>query len=175
MNPNQTVPVLRDNGAAPLWETGAILRYLAARYASASFWPKDPALRAEVDKWAEWAKLNVAMAFTGPVFWQVVRTPKAQQNPQAIAAALKALHAKLALAEQQLARAKWLAGAEFTLADIQLGHILFRYFDIEVPRPAWPNLEAYFDQLMRRPAYKTHVALSYEELRGAPPAPSTYN
>lgn len=32
LNPNRTIPVIRDNGSQPIWETGAILRYLACRY-----------------------------------------------------------------------------------------------------------------------------------------------
>ena len=39
MNPNGTVPTIQDESNPPLWETGAILRYLAAEYAPESFWP----------------------------------------------------------------------------------------------------------------------------------------
>ena len=60
MNPNGTVPTLQDGDHPPLWETGAILRYLADSYGSDDFWPADPVARAGVDKWAEWSKLNVA-------------------------------------------------------------------------------------------------------------------
>src|SRR5215813_4245314 len=59
MNPNGTIPVLRDGDGPPLWESAAILRYLCGRYAPAWFWPPDPSARAEVDMWAEWAKINV--------------------------------------------------------------------------------------------------------------------
>ena len=41
MNPNGTVPVLQDEDSEPLWETGAILRYLGNRYGAAPFWPQD--------------------------------------------------------------------------------------------------------------------------------------
>jgi glutathione S-transferase len=41
MNPNGTVPVLRDGDGPHLWETGAILRYVCSRYASPPFWPQD--------------------------------------------------------------------------------------------------------------------------------------
>ena len=75
MNPNGTVPVLQDGDGPFLWETGAILRYLANRYAAAPFWPGEPIARAEVDRWAEWSKINIALGFTAPVFWHVVRTP----------------------------------------------------------------------------------------------------
>ena len=39
LNPNRTIPVLQDGSNPPIWETGAILRYLVARYGKDSFWP----------------------------------------------------------------------------------------------------------------------------------------
>lgn len=56
LNPNRTVPVLQDDENPPLWETGAILRYLASRYADDAFWPGELLARTEVDRWAEWSK-----------------------------------------------------------------------------------------------------------------------
>jgi glutathione S-transferase len=74
MNPNGTVPVLKDRDGEPLWETGAILRYLSNRYGGAPFWPQGLEDRTHVDKWAEWSKINIALNFTAPIFWRVVRT-----------------------------------------------------------------------------------------------------
>ncbi len=165
LNPNRTVPVVEDEGIAPLWETGAILRYLGRRYGTGGFWPQDMAAQTEVDKWAEWAKLNVAQAFTVPVFWQVVRTAPQDRDPDALAQALDRLSGKLAIAETQLANHAFLAGDEFSLADIQFGHMLYRYFDIDIERDDLPNLRAYYNRLCTRPAYRDHVMLSYEELR----------
>lgn len=165
LNPNRTVPVIEDDGIAPLWETGAILRYLGRTYGSDILWPSEPAAQTEVDKWAEWAKLNVAQAFTVPVFWQVVRTAPKDRDPTALTRALERLAVKLAIAEEQLQRQMFLAGDRFSLADIQLGHILYRYFDIDIERPKWPALEAYYARLTERPAYRDHVMISYEELR----------
>ncbi|MCB1388073.1 MAG: glutathione S-transferase family protein [Rhodobacteraceae bacterium] len=165
MNPNGTIPVLKDDEGPALWETGAILRYLAARHGPESFWPSDPLARADVDRWAEWAKLNVAIGFTGPVFWRVVRTPEARRDPAAIASALKALEVNLHIAEMQLTRHPFLVGDTLTLADIQFGHILHRYFDIDITRPDLPALAAYHARLCARPAYAAHVRVSYEALR----------
>lgn len=165
MNPNGTVPVLRDGDGPALWETGAILRYLAARYATDSFWPADPTDRAEVDKWAEWAKINITLGFTGPVFWRVVRTPPSKRDPQAIAGALAKLERFLAIAEGQLTRHPFLAGDALSLADIQFGHVLYRYFDIDIARPPLPALERYYRALTQRPAFAEHVMVSYEPLR----------
>lgn len=165
MNPNGLVPVLRDGDSAPLWETGAILRYLAARYGPDSFWPADPAARAHIDKWAEWAKINATLSFTGPIFWRVVRTASAKQDPAAIAAAIVRFDSVLAIAEAQLTANPFLAGQDFTMADIQFGHILYRYYDIAIDRPSRPRVERYYQALTERPAYREHVMVSYDALR----------
>lgn len=165
LNPNRTIPVLQDGTNPPLWETGAILRYLADRYGSDTFWPHDPVQRAEVDKWAEWAKINVAMAFTVPVFWQVVRTAPEHRSHIDIRNAVEYLERKLDIANQCLAEHEYLTGPKLTLADIQFGHILYRYYDIEISRARFSNLERYYDQLTQRPAFRHHVMISYEDLR----------
>ena len=164
-NPNRTVPVLQDGDNPPLWETGAILRYLASRYADDAFWPGDLLARTEVDRWAEWSKQNIALGFTAPVFWRVVRTPAAERDPQAIAAAVKALEQKLAIAETRLAGSRYLVGDTFTLADIQFGHVLYRYFAIDITRHSLPHLAAYYARLTERPAFRQHVMVSYDELK----------
>jgi glutathione S-transferase len=165
MNPNGTVPTLIDGANPPLWETGAILRYLANAYADDDFWPRDAIARAEVDRWAEWSKINIAAKFTTPVFWRVVRTPPSKRNPDAIANALRALDKFLDIAETQLASLQFLAGDRLTLADIQFGHCLFRYFDIDIERADHPGLERYYEQLCTRPAFREHVMIDYDELR----------
>lgn len=165
MNPNGTVPVLRDGEGEPLWGTGAILRYLAGRYGHEPFWPEEGRARAQVDKWAEWAKINVTLGFTAPIFWRVVRTAPKDQDPEAIRQAIARLDPFLDIAEAQLARHPFLAGEALTLADIQLGHVLFRYFDIPIARRERPALRRYYDGLALRPAFREHVMVSYEELR----------
>lgn len=165
LNPNRTIPVLQDGANPPLWETGAILRYLADCYAPDTFWPKDPVQRADVDKWAEWAKINVAMGFTVPVFWQVVRTAPADRDKVKIKNAIEQLETKLEIADRHLTTDTFLSGSDLTLADIQFGHILYRYYDIEISRAQFPNLKRYYDQLTARPAFRQHVMISYEDLR----------
>lgn len=165
LNPNRTIPVLRDGDLPPLWETSAILRYLANRYAPDEFWPADLIARTHVDRWMEWSKLNVALLFTAPIFWRVVRTPAAERDPAAIGQALQAFENKLMIAEQRLAGQTFLAGDTFSAADIQFGHVLYRYYDIDIDRQPLPNLRSYYDRLTERPAFREHVMVSYEELR----------
>ena len=165
MNPNGTIPVVRDDDGEPIWESAAIVRYLAGRYGGAPFWPADPAARAQVDKWAEWSKVNVAVNFSGPIFWRVVRTPASRRNQEAIEQAVATLDLYLDIAENQLARHPYLSGDAFTVADVQFGHLLYRYFDIDIERRARPNLLAYYEGLALRPAYREHVMIPYDELR----------
>jgi len=164
LNPNGTVPVLQDGDNPPLWETGCILRYLANAYAGETFWPKDLIARTEVDRWAEWSKLNIALGFTVPVFWRVVRTGKAERDRVAIKTAVSSLEEKLAIADARLETRRFIAGDNLTLADIQLGHVLYRYHDIDIERSHLPALAAYYERLKVRPAYLEHVMLDYEEL-----------
>jgi len=85
MNPNGFVPTLVDGENPPLFETGAILRYLATAHGDDVFWPSGLVARAQIDKWAEWAKINIALKFTAPVFWLVIRTARSLQDPEQIA------------------------------------------------------------------------------------------
>jgi len=165
MNPNRTVPVLQDGSNETLWETGAILRYVASKYADEEFWPRDVAARAQVDKWAEWSKISIAVGFTVPVFWAAVRTAPKDRDQAAIDGAVTALESKMRIAEQKLKASSFLAGDALTLADIQFGHLLFRYYDIDIKRCELPAVRAYYDRLTARPHYQNHVMISYDDLR----------
>ena len=165
MNPNGLVPVLIDGDSEPIFESAAILRYLADRYGDPNFWPQNAVARAQVDKWAEWAKWNVGHAFIVNVFYGLVRTPADKVDHDAINAAIDDLEKVLALADTKLATSTYIASSQFTLADMTLGYCLYRYYDIDAVRAQLPNLRRYYDLLTARPAFQRHVMVSYDELR----------
>jgi len=165
MNPNGFVPTLQDGSNTPLFESSAINRYLANQYASAPFWPVDLHQRAVVDMWSEWAKLNVAQNFSVPLFWPKVRLAPGSKSPEEIDTALTKLSKFMAIADERLASLQYLATDEFTLADVTFGHILYRYYDIDIPRPALTHVARYYEELKRRKAFKSTVMVSYDELR----------
>lgn len=165
MNPHGMIPVLVDGEDAPIWESYAIVRYLAARYGKESLWVEDPAARAQVEMWADWAKLAFSRLFTHGVFWPLVRTRPEDRDEAALAAALARANTEYAKAEARLAEHDWMSGAAFGVADIIFAHLLYRYFTIEIERPAMPALEAYYARLTERPAFREHVMVSYESLR----------
>lgn len=165
MNPNGTVPTIRDGSHPPLWESGAILRYLCNQYAPEEFWPCPPVARATVDMWAEWSKLNIALKFTSPIFWPAFRVPAERRDPVVIEHAVRHFEQNLSIANARLSRFDFLVTDDLTLADIQFGHILYRYFDIDIERGIYPNVKHYYERLCDRPAYQETVMVSYEELR----------
>lgn len=165
LNPHRKIPVLRD-GDLVLWESAAIVRYLAARYGDGgAFWPADPVARAQVDKWAEWGKNELCQAFTVPIFWPRVRTAAKDRDAALLDSALVQFNAYLRLLADQLGDQPFVCGAELTTADIIIGHLLFRWFTIDIERDANPLVEAYYQRLTQRPAYQKHVMVSYDTLR----------
>ena len=164
MNPMGRVPVLRD-GDVTMFESQAILRYLAAKHDATEMWPTEPVTRAPVDQWMEWAKQNPFPVITYKVFWQMVRTSAADRNHDLVAEGTKELATLMPMAEAQIAKHGWLAADRMTLADISFGTHLYRYYTVPFDRPDLPALAAYYEKLCTRPAYAEHVMVSYEPLR----------
>jgi glutathione S-transferase len=164
LNPAGKIPVLVD-GRLAVFESAAILRYLGAKYGSESFWPRTLEARTRVDVLAEWAKHDIADLFTGPIFWNAVRLRAELRDPAAIQAGVDAFEASLAIAEHQLERHEWLAGAHMTPGDIHLGHVLYRYYTIDIERRELPAIRAYYDSLTQRSAYQEAVMIPYDSLR----------
>ena len=139
MNPNGLVPVIRD-GDLVMWESCAILRYLGARYGSAPFWPADPVARAPVDMWAEWGKTTLHPRLqrrrsSGPACAPRRRSATRRPSP----ARSQRFDARpRASWRPRSAPGPYLLGADFTLADIVVGHLLYRYFTLDIPRPDRP-------------------------------------
>ena len=165
MNPHGKVPVIKD-GAVVVWESHAILRYLAAVHGADRFWPADPAARAAVDGWMDWAQTALQPAFLGGVFWGGYRTPKARRDEGAVARALDQTVRYLTLVDAQLVDRPFIVGEDLSLADIAIGAHLYRYFELEIDRPALPRLAAWYGRLRGRPAYREHVMVPFAELEG---------
>ena len=155
LNPNALVPTIDDDGFI-LWESHAILRYLASKHKATMLWPEEPRWRANVDRWMDWGHTVLGPAIT-PMFLQLIRTPKPDQDPKVIEASRLKTADGLALLDKQLAGKKFVTGEIFTLADIPLGIQAYRWFHFDVPRPDFPNVKAWYDRLCERPAYKEHV------------------
>lgn len=164
MNPMGTVPVLRD-GDHVMFESAAIMRYLAARYGAHPFWPDDPAHRGRLDMWAEWVKTEFGPAFGAAVFWPLVRTAPADRNEAAVAAAQAKLARLAKMIDARIGAGPWMDGDWLTFADILIGYNLFRYYTIPFDRAETPHLDAYYQRLTERTQYRDNVMISFEALK----------
>ncbi len=159
MNPTGLVPTLQE-GDFTLWESNAILRYLAAGHsAGAAVWPADPHARALVDHWmdAQQTLLNRPMS---QVFWGLVRTPPDKQDLTAVAAAIEETAKAWGMIARGLERHAFIAGSDFSLCDIPWGVHAHRWFAMNylgLTRPEIPALRAWYDRLCQRPAYQQHI------------------
>lgn len=165
MNPHGRVPVIDDDGTV-VWESHAILRYLAARHGGAAFWSENPAGRSQAERWMDWSATTLQPDFLTGVFWGFYRTPEAQRDEAAVAARIAACARHMQLLDRVLADRPWLGGDRFGLADIPAGTNLFRWFGIPIERPAVPNVEAWYRRLAERPAYREHVMLPFDHMFG---------
>jgi glutathione S-transferase len=165
LNPHGRVPVLEDGDVA-VWESHAILRYLAARYGAGSFWLDDAAARSRVEGWMDWSQTALQPDFLTGVFWGYYRTPEAQRDWPAITRSLDRCAEHFKLLDGVLATRRFLLGDQLSLADIPVGTSLYRYFELDIARPALPNMTAWYQRLQRRPAYREHVMIPFGELRG---------
>ena len=155
INPNRMIPSIKDGDFA-LWESLAIVRYLCDSYGAGTLSPTDPKLRATADQWMEWSASRPFMPVIY-LFFATVRTAPAERDPVKIANLRDEAHEALTIVDRHLSDRAYLCGDSFTMGDIPLGCVVYRYFNVDIERPPLPNVEAWYDRLSRRKAYQDHV------------------
>ena len=157
MNPNGLVPAIEHDGFV-LWESNAIVRYLAARFGEGTLWPTDVEMRADADRWMDWqmGSLNPAI---GPAFIQLIRTPVENRNADVIENARVEAEKKLALLDAHFAQREYVAGPSFTMGDIPLGCSVDRWFKLPLAHEPRRHVERWFAALRARKAAQPVVAL----------------
>ena len=156
MNPMGLVPVIDDHGFV-LWESHAIVRYLAAKHGAGSLWPADLQARADADRWMDWA--STFAAGLRNAFWGLVRTPAEKRDAKAIDEALKRSEELARVFDRAIAGRDYVAGKAFTMGDIPIGCHLQIWLNLPVARPRLEHLEAWYARIRARPAFRKVVDL----------------
>ncbi len=157
LNPNAKIPVIED-GEFVLWESNAIVRYLARAHGAGTFWPKDPRVAADADRWMDWQATMINPAL-GAAFWQLIRVEPEQRDRAAIAASLAATEPLMAILDAHLAGRRWMTGDDYTMGDIPLACTAHRWFGLPCDREPRPNVAAWLDRIRARPAYSGVLTL----------------
>ncbi|MGH8800526.1 MAG: glutathione S-transferase family protein, partial [Casimicrobiaceae bacterium] len=156
LNPNGLMPTIDDAGFI-LWESNAIVRYLAARHGMGKLCPSDLAQRADCERWMDWQQTSIA-APMGVLFRALLRKPLEPIDEAQRRTTLQKTVQAWAILNERLADRPFVGGAALTMADIVLGNAIHRWFKLPVERPALPHLRAWYDRLCGRPAYQQHIA-----------------
>jgi glutathione S-transferase len=148
LNPNAQVPVIVDDGFV-LWESNAILRYLAEKMGS-DLLPSDPKERALVDQWLTWqaTELNPSWSYA---MMALLRKRAGYDDAERIKASIAAWTDKMRILEAQLARTGgFVANGRFSLADIVLALSTHRWVMTPFDKPRLPAAEAHYAQMQSR-------------------------
>ncbi len=148
INPNGLVPVIDDDGFV-LWESNAIVRYLAAGHGVGNLWPDSLKARADADRWMDWQATELGPAMRD-AFIQLVRTRAEERDETKVAASMKASERLIGILDEHLANRDYMTGSAFTMGDIPLGLQIHRWLGMPVPRVPRPNVEAWYARLRAR-------------------------
>lgn len=156
MNPNGLVPTLEEDDGFLLWESNAIVRYLASKHGAGTLEPADPHTRARAHQWMDWQLTVYGPAIT-PVFWGLVRTPPEQRDHKAIAEGKAKATAAVQILDAHLSNSAYAAGDAFSMGDIPIAVMSYRYRELVPERPAFPNFERWYAAIASRPAFRDQV------------------
>jgi glutathione S-transferase len=155
-NPNGRLPTLEEEDGFTVWESGAVIRYLCAKYSLGDLYPEDLRARAAADKWMDWSSMNLA-GFNQVYLDQFFRGRKENRDDAKIAEATAKASALYDILDAHLAENDYLGGDRLTMADFPAGSLTDRWINWTPNRPSHPNVEAYYERLAARPAYREHV------------------
>jgi glutathione S-transferase len=154
LNPNGKVPVLRD-GDMVLWESNAIMWYLAERHGDTPLWPRDAAKRAQIAKWQLWQGAHLSPAADGLLYEHVVKPMmKKDPDPAACERLLASFDRWAGVLDATLAQAEWLANSTFTCADIAVASALMYGEAARLPIQDHPRVAAWLARVHARPSWK---------------------
>jgi len=154
INPLGKVPALQDDDGFTLFESAAIIKYLAQKHHS-SLYPTDLKQRAIVDQWMDYVSIHIRGAY-GRVFWNRIgiNFTGEEADVNSLNAGLKFLDRFLPILENQLAKTRYLAGEQLTVADFNLLAELdgAEMADIDISK--YPSLDKWRKGLQNQDFYK---------------------
>jgi glutathione S-transferase len=153
LNPNGRVPTIDDDGFV-LSESMAINFYLARKHGK--LYPTDAKNEALAWQWSLWEtdRLDRQMTLYAN---NATGLPEAQRNPTIAKAAWEEITAALDVLETALGKVRWLAGSEFSVADLNVASAMFRALSFDLAK--WPHVNEWLHRCWDRPGGKKARAM----------------
>lgn len=164
MNSNGTVPTLDDDGFI-LWESNAIVRYLATKYAPLLLYGDDLQIFARAAQWMDWDN-NHLMSGQHTLVMQLVRLPAQARDARELERARRDLIAAFRIIDGALGRSRFIAGDHFSIGDIPIGVHAHRWHLYDIERPPMANLARWYAEICQRGAFRQWVENPMHHLTG---------
>jgi GST-like protein len=165
ISPNNKVPALVDHDGPDgkpisLFESGAILLYLAGK--TGRFMPADTRGRYDMLQW-----LMFQMGGVGPMLGQAhhFRNYAPEKLPYAIDRYTNEAKRLYRVMNDRLAKTRYIAGAEYTIADIAIFPWLRSWKNQGIDWADHPHLKGWFDEIAARPAVMRGVEVLADRRR----------
>ena len=155
LNPNVKVPVLAD-GTFLLWESCAIMQYLAGKAPGQTLYPDEAQARADVDRWMFWCSQHYAPAI-GVLTWERAwkgMTGCGDADPLEVARGERELAECAFVLDQHLAGRSWVCGDSLSLADFALAAPMMYSDKVALPLAQYEHLQAWFARVQQLPAWQ---------------------
>lgn len=155
LNPNASVPAMTDGDFA-LWESNAMLQYAADKLGNEAVYPRDLRTRADINRWLNWEGSHW---FPSCYVFLVENCVKpllgGQPDPVVLDAQAAQFHKLAGILDQRLARQRWVAGDQPTIADIALAAPMHLHGWQKLPLSDHPNLRRWMlDDVEQLPCWQ---------------------
>ena len=150
LNPNSKVPVIDDDGFV-LWESQAIMRYLADKHKAHAWYPTDPKARAHVEEWLDWNQTRLGPE-AGKIMFNM-RFAGDKRNDRAIEDGKKWLEKILPVMDSVLAKRKYLCGDQPMLPDLAVVTNLAYLEMCQCNLSLYPAVTEWYGAMKDRPSF----------------------
>jgi glutathione S-transferase len=160
MNPNSKIPTLEDDGVV-LWESNAILFYMASKRPESGLWPADLKGQADVLRWLFWESAHWDAESCGMVAYE--KGSKAvlglgPPDPAFIARGEQNFSRFAAVLNDSLKGRTWVVGDRLTIADFSIGGLVPSAQRMALPIASFPEICRWYEGLAALPAWRDALA-----------------
>lgn len=157
-NPNGKVPLLEGDDGLLLWESTAIINFLADTSGNRELYPTDHATRAHIHKWQSWTLMHFVRVTDVFLFENVIKGffGLGLPDPSVLAKAAEDIHPMLSILDSELSKHPFLVGDAPTLADHHLFAIFYIRDQLKLPQlDEFPALQRWIDTLSKSKGWQS--------------------
>jgi glutathione S-transferase len=160
LNPNRKMPTLEEDGFV-LWESNAILFYLASKRPDLGLWPSDVRAQADVVRWLAWQSAHWDAESCGMVSFE--KASKAvlglgAPEPAFIARGEQNFARFAAVLDEHLEGRAWITGDRLTIADFSIGALVPTAVRMGLPVQNFRRIARWYESLSALPAWRDALA-----------------